>query len=176
MPRFRGNTTRSFRRSRRETRWLSLPVVRTTLASSSSAAIILVLTAAEKAERPFTIVRTRLIMHVLSDQVAASETYQVALGGAVVSDQAVGIGVTAVPTPQTDRLSDLWFLYEDVCAQVIIGATSTIQEPAGTQVRVDSRAMRKVEEGEDIIFTLENSSIGDGTITTVAGRMLVKLH
>jgi len=39
---------------------------------------------------------------VRSDQFVATEGYEIAIGMAVVSDQALAIGVTAVPTPFTD--------------------------------------------------------------------------
>ena len=50
---------------------------------------------------------------VESDQSAATELFIGNLGLAVVSDQATAVGVTAVPTPATDRGSDLWFLIEE---------------------------------------------------------------
>ncbi len=87
---------------KRETRWLDLPPSSTGLAAASAEALILQLTTAERALLPFTVVRTRGMFFVSSDQQAASEFYQVALGAAVVSFQAATIGVTAVPVPDDD--------------------------------------------------------------------------
>jgi len=39
---------------------------------------------------------------------------------------------------------------------------------------IDSRAMRKVEEGQDFVGTVENTINGCQTIT--GGRFLLKLH
>ena len=78
---------------------------------------------------------------------------------AVVSDQAVGVGVTAVPTPITDLGSSLFFLY-----QMFIGNSSSqvdLTLPANIKF-LDSKAMRKVEVGSDLIVTVQNSSIGGG--------------
>ena len=166
--------TRSFRRSRRETQWLSIPPVRTALGAAGTSILALSLTTAEKALRPFTIVRTRMLFHILSDQSAANEDYSCALGAAVVSDQAVAIGVTAVPTPDTDRNSDLWFLFEDLNGDVFSGSAGG--EERGIRKYVDSRAMRKVEEGNDVIFVLEATAVSAGLNFFIAGRLLIKLH
>jgi len=176
MPRRQFITNRSFRRSRRETQWLEMPVVNTTLAAASTAALVLVLTTAEKAMRPFTIVRTRMFFHVASDQVAADESQSCALGIAVVSDQAVAIGVTAVPTPDTDRGSDLWLVYEEMFSKLVIGGTADSVGLVGMFQKVDSKAMRKVEEGQDVAVVIETTPSSSGVIAAIGGRLLIKLH
>ncbi len=102
----RFNTTRSFRRSRRDSLWIGIVSAQNGLAAASSAVLSHSFNAAAIALVPFTIVRTRLFMHVRSDQVAASEDYGCALGVAVVGAPAEAIGVTAVPTPDTDSDQD----------------------------------------------------------------------
>jgi len=62
-------------------------------------------------EQPNTIIRVRGSISVLSDQEAQSERPFGAYGFAVVSDQALAIGVTAVTTPMADAISDLWFVH-----------------------------------------------------------------
>jgi len=175
MPRRRFNTSRSFQRSRRESQWLSIPPVRATLVSASTATLALSLTTEEKALRPFTIVRTRMLFQIASDQQIASENYGCALGIAVVSDQAEAIGITAIPTPDTDRNSDLWLLYEDLVAKFTFGdATGFVND--GQMKYVDSKAMRKVEEGNDVTISLEAHANSQGLLAFIAGRLLVKLH
>ena len=176
MPR-RFNTTRTFWRSRRETLWLEVPLVNTTLAAGGSAILSHVLTTAEKALRPFTVIRTRLIFHVASDQVSADETQACALGVAVVSDQAVAIGITAVPTPSTDRASDLWLVFDEMYSRVTVGGTADSVGVYGVLRDVDSKAMRKVEEGSDIVIVQESDAgQSAGLNVAVAGRILIKLH
>ncbi len=102
---------------RRESVWIGISENLDTLSAANVAILSATLNATALALRPFTVVRTRIWMHALSDQTGAPEDYQVALGAAVVSEQASAIGVTAVPTPFTDVASDLWFYYE-----VIAGA------------------------------------------------------
>ncbi len=92
-----------------------------------------------------------------------------------MSDQALAIGVTAVPTPFTDQGSDLFFLYDTITGQVSVTTDVGVLE-LGQNKDIDSRAMRKVEEGQDVAITIENSAIANGVNLTKAGRMLLKLH
>ena len=159
---------------RRETLWISIVRAETTLAASATAAITRNLNAAALALRPFTIVRTRGRLLVMSDQVAASESYVGSIGYSVVSDQAIAVGVTAVPTPATDLASDKFFVLESWPGRAILNGTSWFMD-ATPQV-FDSKAMRKVEEGSDIAFVSEAGIGGNGALVVDVGRLLVKLH
>ncbi len=158
---------------RRESLWIPEPTSSTTIAAASTAVLLASLNAAALALRPFTIVRVRGVMHVRSDQVAASETFGVSMGQAVVSDQASAIGVTAVPTPETDRGSDLWHVYESV-----LGFFKITEDEGGQGMflQYDSKGMRKVEDGEDSITVLETASITTSAIVQHSARFLIKLH
>jgi len=161
---------------RRETIWIAITEGIDTLTVANSAVLAAVASAAVLAFRPFTIMRTRLFWSVGSDQAVATEDYQVALGAAVVSDQAVAIGVTAVPTPFTDLSSDLWFLHEITTGRILVDTNVGFEGNGVMGREIDSKGMRKVEEGNQPIFTLENSSIAAGSRSLFAGRMLLKLH
>jgi len=175
MPRRRIVTSRGFRRLNRETQWLTIPPVRGTMTSPSEAQLSHVLTTAEKALRPFTIVRTRILFHANSDATVV-EFWHAVLGCAVVSDQAVAIGITAIPTPDTDRVSDLWFVFDEI-AGISDGSGGTdAAGPLGRLRYVDSKAMRKVEEGEDVVIVQELSAASLGATVMVSGRLLIKLH
>jgi len=162
-------------RSSRETRWLDLiPAV--TAFSATGGTILFSLTAVELALRPFTIVRTRLQAGIIGDQLAAGENQLAGLGVAVVSDQALAIGVTAVPTPITDLASDLWLVHQ-LCYNTTVVASSVGFEDGGlAQYAIDSKAMRKVEDGQDIAVVVELSGASSGFNFFLGGRMLVKLH
>ncbi len=160
-------------RDRRNTIWISLPTVEVTLSGAPSVAITTSLTAAGLALRPFTVMRTRGIMSIHSDQIVATEDYMVDYGECVVSDQASAIGVTAVPTPGTDRGSDLWYLFEQLIDRVHFG-TNVGFRSIGIRKQFDSKAMRKVEEGQDTIGVVENE-FGGATVI-VSGRQLLKLY
>ena len=133
--------------------------------NSSNAALL--------AQRPFTVVRTRMSFLIRSDQAAAAEFQTGAFGLAVCSDQALAIGITAVPTPVTDAGSDLWFFH-----QWLLGDESSLTDVAkgATKYDVGSKAMRKVNDDSDIATVLEFSSITQGITVHSMGRVLIKLH
>ncbi len=161
---------------RRQSVWIPITPTDTTLAAASTAVLFAGLSTAALALRPFTIVRTRGIFWVRSDQLGASEDYMASLGAAVVSDQALAIGVTAVPTPETDRGSDLFFLYESAAQGITIFSSVGHSGFEGNFLQFDSRAMRKVNEDEDVAMSIETAPISAGAQVLKAGRMLLKLH
>ena len=163
----------SFQRGeRRKTVWVDVATTESTLVGAPTVVLINSASAGLLDLRPFTIVRVRGYLFVTSDQFAATESYGVAMGAAVVSDQAVAIGVTAVPTPVTDKQSDLWFVFENLFSRATVSAGPNELSPVG--IKYDSKAMRKVEDGQDIIFTLENEI--NGVRVLHSARMLIKLH
>ncbi len=162
-------------RMRRESRWLFISPVSSALGSASSALILNSLDAAALALLPFTIVRTRMFWHTRSDQTAATENIQVALGACVVTEQASAVGITAVPTPFAELGSDVWYMHE-ILSQALVVTSAVGSFESRLNARVDSRAMRKVEDGQDVIFVIENSGLSSGTENFTAGRFLIKLH
>ena len=100
-------------RNIRETRWGSTPTATFAIGTAQGSLILFSLDAAFLALRPFTIVRERINWYCRSDVVTGGELWGAAIGGCVVSDQAVAIGVTAVPTPIIDQSSDLWYFYDE---------------------------------------------------------------
>ena len=139
---------------------------------AASGLIALVMTAAELAKRPFTITRTVGLLSVQSDQNAAIENPFGALGGLVVSEKAIATGFTAVPDPVTESDSDLWFLYQSFAAE---GSASTNVGRPVQEYLLDSRAQRKVQDGEEFAFVIANSSAADGLNFFLNLRILVKL-
>jgi len=93
-----------------------------------------------------------------------------------VSDQSVAIGVTAVPTPLTDLGSDLWFFHQMLMGGIMKDSSAGFASLRGFRYVVDSKAMRKVEEGQDIVFCSENTNILSGASILVGGRMLIKMN
>ncbi len=161
---------------RRETIWVGVQEVNVTLAAANSAALINTGGVGIAALRPFTVVRTRLTWFCRSDQTGALESYQAALGVAVVTDQASAIGITAVPTPFTDIDSDIWLMHETVAGIFLFISGSGVHPVGGTLRQLDSKAMRKVEDGFNLSFMLENSGVSNGTTNLTSGRVLLKLH
>ena len=160
---------------RRETVWFTFPDTTVTLAAGA-ANLMFTLNGAALALEPFTIVRTHFYLFVRSNQVTAAETYGVSLGGAVVSDQAAAIGVTAVPNPIADRGSDLWWFYQATMGHFQFASGVGFDSNGGQYYAIDSKAMRKVDIGQDLAISVENSGVStDGVTAIVGGRMLVKV-
>ena len=163
---------------KRETIWFGHAGFSQTLATPTSVAIATTLNAAALALRPFTVVRSRGIVHVVSDQQIATEAYGASYGQAVVSDQASTVGVTAVPTPTADSDSDLWMVYEFMLGKFVFATAAAFVEGGVTRI-IDVKAMRKVEDGQDLVEVVEGpgSNISsNGAIISGFSRLLVKLH
>ena len=161
---------------RKETLWFKGLEFLQVIGGAAAPVLLGSLNAAALALRPFTVVRTRGAIHLSSDQIAADEVYGAAYGQAVVSDQAAAIGVTAVPTPVTDDNSDLWFVFEYMFGSFVFSDATGASESGITQTTIDSKAMRKVQEGEDIVLVLERATNGFGITALGYTRMLIKLH
>ena len=159
----------------RETNWLSISAVFSTLAASGNAALLSSLNAAALALRPFTVIRTHLNWQIETDQSAASEVYIGNIGMAVVSDQASAIGITAVPTPATDLDSDLFFLHASTIGSFVLGDATGFQEIPQSR-EIDSKAMRKVNSDQDVVIVAEAGIGVSGLELRAVGRMLIKLH
>ncbi len=158
---------------RRKTLWLQFQHTSTTNAGAAgTATIIYSLNAAALALWPFTIVRSHWAFYLSSDQAAAAESQSCLWGAAVVSDQAVAIGVTAVPTPNTDLGSSLWFAIKGMNANA---SNLTDVTNGGQYFELDSKAMRKVDTGQDIVIVEENPST-PGYVLKAVGRILVKTN
>ena len=161
---------------RRETLWIGGGFVRNTVVTASTAVLIGSFGTDILAIRPFTIVRVRGVLGLSSDQTANSESQEVSMGFAVVTEQAEAIGVTAVPTPVTDDGSDAFFVFESLMNQMLVSSAIGILDNPMQTVRYDSKAMRKVEDGFDLAQTIETGPNGTGQIVTDVFRMLIKLH
>ncbi len=111
-----------------------------------------------------------------SDQIAADEDQSVHLGLAIVSEQATAIGVTAVPTPATDSNSDLWYHYDTLAARFEFGSSVGFDNTFYANREIDSKAMRKVEEGQDLAGVVETTAVSSGAVVNAFFRVLVKLH
>ena len=161
---------------RRETLWFSGSLAQNTFAAASTAVLLSSLNAAALALRPFTVIRTRGRISTRTDQVTAIENYNMFFGLCVVSDQASAIGVTAVPTPSTDNGSDLWFVFEQIQGHVLLTAADDGIAVCCADQEIDSKAMRKVEDGQDMIEVAESAAASSGQILTSFTRSLIKLH
>jgi len=177
MARGRIRTFRGPSRPRRATEWFASADIDSEQAYPAGSVVLdQSLTAASLASiLPATIVRTRGLLWVRTDQFAATEQPFGALGMAVVSEQARVAGVASLPSPITEEQSDLWFVHQFWATGILFGsATSGIR--AGDVYEFDSRAQRKVEDGSAVVVMIENAQATDGMTGMLKFRMLFKLH
>ena len=104
-----------------------------------------------------TIRRTMCDLYIKSDQAATSENYQGAFGIVVVSDLALAAGASAIPGPVTDRNDDGWLLWKGFQNSFIFSSAVGIQTIGGLHVNVESRGMRRIDEGFAVAFMVENT-------------------
>ena len=160
---------------RRQMLWIA-DVADANTVALGTALLIKTLNAAALALRPFTIVRTRGRIFIATDQSASTEAQTANYGHIVVTEEATAIGVTAIPTPVTQSSSD-WHVFETIMAEMrIITAVSALE--IGTSVVIDSKAMRKVDFGEDLAMVVETNATGvsEGVRFRDFAKVLVKLH
>jgi len=161
---------------RRETEWIGAPVIVTAIAAAGTAVLVRTLSAGALLLRPFTIVRQYYHLSLSSDQTIASEDQLCALGTCVVSDQAVAIGITAVPQPLADISSDLFMYWQFISASIGLNSNVGFDSQFATSKDTDSKAMRKVNADQDLAMTVESSATSDGFGLVTVGRLLLKLH
>ena len=81
---------------------------------------------------------------------------RVGAGVCIVSENAFGIGVTAVPAPIADMAWDGWWWHSVFAALQGPSTTETGREPAaGFRVPIDTKSMRKVKETDVVIAVVE---------------------
>jgi len=177
MPRFhRQSSFRGVRSARRETEWIGITWTGNAL-TSLGGTLFSSFNAAALALRPFTVVRLHLDVFLRSDQTASTEDFFGAIGVAIVSDQAVAVGVSAVPTPITDTSSDLWFVHQMIAGGIMAGGTPVEGNIRSLRYEIDSKAMRKVNGDQDLVVVGEvDTGAGNGMFVAIGGRLLVKLH
>ncbi len=157
---------------RRATQWLASTIE---TAQSNLAASSVVLDQSFAFGEKATIVRVRGALWVGSDQEAAEEKIFGAIGMAVVTNQALAIGVTAVPLPIQDQGSDNWLLWLPFFADVRPTSAVGVEYNTFSRVEFESKSMRKVDDGDSVVVVLENSATF-GMQYLLEFRMLVKLH
>jgi len=120
-----------------------------------------------------TVVRTRgEVSTALLTSPAADVTVNGAFGLGIVTAQALAIGITAIPGPFTDADWDGWFVWGsfgmrfDSITQAGVLLTSQFRE-------VDSKAMRKIPDGSNIVLVAESQA--GGFAINMPLRLLLKV-
>ena len=146
------------RRTRRATDW-SLGLIaagKTSVAANSKVLVASLSEASLLPIAPATVVRTRGAVQISSDQSAADEDQIGSIGVAFVSEVARALGVTAIPGPSTETLWDGWFVHQ-FFQQRFLFASNTGEHLGLRQYEIDSKAMRKFEGAQGLVFMCENT-------------------
>ena len=125
---------------------------------------------------PATIIRTRGILTVLSDQTAATETQMGGIGVGFVNEVAGTLGITALPGPTTDPNWEGWFVYQRFTQRMLVATAVGMASRGGSggSYEIDSKAMRKFDGDETMVFLAENRHATNGFEFNLVLRFLVK--
>ena len=104
-----------------------------------------------------TILRTVVQISVFTDNEAAAEQQVGAFGICVVTDVALAIGITAVPSPVAEIQDDLWYVHHTIVQRSSFLSSIGFYPNVATLYQFDSKAKRKVETGSTIVVVVENS-------------------
>ncbi len=172
----RRRSSRFVRPAPRTKMWIGAGVGFTAIVASS-VQLIGSLSAGALLLRPFTIIRTRLLLGYESDQQAASEDSRGSYGIIVVTDSASAIGATAVPDPSvvTGNPEADWHVSQPVMQARKFSSAVGIWDSLIHQYVIDSKAMRKVGPDDDIVSMFSEDG-GNGSNLFTQGRVLIQLH
>ncbi len=118
-----------------------------------------------------TVRRTRGILTISSDQSGATEDQIGAMGMIVVTNAARVAGAASIPGPGTDASDDGWFVWQPFSQKGLLagsGVQSLIYE-------FDSKAMRRVEEGFEVVVMIENNHATNGLVFSTNFSLLTSL-
>jgi len=123
-----------------------------------------------------TILRTVGLLHVHSDQIAASEPFEGAFGMMVVTDLASAAGAASIPGPLTDIADDGWFVHVPFSGQLAFGSGVGFDGDSGLNERFDFKSKRVVEgKGKVIALMIESSTSSGGFVFSTIIRLLSML-
>ena len=178
MPARRNGRSRSFRSAgsttRRQTEWIGGCQGLFDLADNTRVVVLAFSQAALADLVPFTIIRTIGQWTTAIDAgFVTDQDYNVGLGGTVMLEQSRATPV--VPSPIINIADDNWFLYDTSTAVLEEVLTSNAAVMVSQTRPLDSRAQRKVQDGDSIVFAAENNGVDTARVALTL-RILCKLH
>ncbi len=124
-----------------------------------------------------TIRRTLGLLHIRSDQVAATEDQIGAMGAILVSDDALAAGAASIPGPLTDIDDSGWFLWVPFSQNFVLLTGAGFDPRGGVNYPFDSKAQRIFPgDGRSVAFMIESNGESEGFIAQVTSSMLVSMR
>ncbi len=105
-----------------------------------------------------TVVRSRGEVGIVPASFAADVEIVGAYGIGIVSTQAFGIGITAIPHPFTDSDWDGWFVWRSFNYALEFQDAAGVRD-ATHRLEIDSKAMRKLEGDYTMVAVAESQSV-----------------
>ena len=130
---------------------------------------------------PSTLVRMRGLFQVFPADLALDRVGFGALGLIIVSGEAFDAGAASVPAPWTESHYDGWLFHQywsSVSKVDINLGTGSDQAVSGAAMEprvIDSKAMRKFQDGDVLVMVIEAVSSGVGAQYFLNYRLLFKL-
>ena len=161
--------------ARRRVSWAGGPGGRSGVISASSVTLFPV--ASEAALDDLTLVRIRGDFEAaLISADAVNSGFEVAMGIANVSQNAAGIGVTAVPDPLVDIAWDGWIWHETFFLLAVDSSPSPSSYMANLRRVIDNKAMCKTHATDNLVALISVTEFGTATMfASLACRVLDKL-
>ena len=156
--------------ARRRTGWSRGPGGNLQFTGVASAAYASISTANEDG---LTLVRMRGLFRAWSSSVDSVTARMIgAVGIANFSENAVGVGITALETPIGDADWDGWIWHQFFDVGGLVNEGSGVYESV-----IDSKAMRKVHEGDSLVAIIQIETESGATVlqTSINTRVLDKL-
>jgi len=176
--RFQSNRFRTSQR--RKTDWIG-GVVGTSTRTTVGASVVAILSSFDTRistnqiiGATTTIVRIRGLLDVGPIGLTADMDAQGAFGFCIVNGEAFDAGVASVPTPWTESFDDRWLYHTYWSVHYELPASGSFVGQSFVQ-EIDSKAMRKMNNGDVLIGVIENANAGDNVSVFMNVRTLLKL-
>jgi len=125
-----------------------------------------------------TLIRTRGTLQVYLEAVAAAlDGFPWAFGLIVVSQEAFAAGAASIPGPLSDGAQDWWFFHQYGFSFAPNATLSNSEGSMNRTVEVDSKSMRKLHVGQNLVGVFETGTEVGTAVVRVSFdcRMLFKL-
>ena len=121
-----------------------------------------------------TIRRNLIDCFIVSDQQAATESFGGVIGVTIVTDVARAVGASALPGPVTNPDAD-WLLYGAYYGRLLFSNSAVRGQDPGSH-HYDSKAMRKLNQDESVVFMVEPYSGSPGIVLDMVWSELLSLR